>query len=527
MYMLTASKKKIQLARLETEVVEDRATRALAVAVNASPTRDPFNTSALVARASRAFFEIGGSTIGKALAQEPPKGPPPVAFRESASGLLRLVYREAVIRFRPGTSKRTRDTILKERGFKIRRVNHFIPDQAIVFDPNKKHSGEDLLDVSNQWSEMDEVVFATPNFVSQYRRQAVPAIPSEEWHLQHTGNDGKKGEDVNVIEAWQETTGKATVVIAIIDDGVDVDHPDLKSRIWKNPDKNAKDQIGRDFFLPEDSPEHWNPRPKLFQYPYDQMRGNDIHGTCCAGVAAAAGIKDGAIGAAPECRILAVKIFHADSLARDEAVANALRYSALHADILSCSWTGGVSIDVQLALEDIAQTGRGGKGVAVFCAAGNDGEKAVGFPASESQAIAVGASTDGAKLASYSNYGPEIAFVAPSSGGANGIYTTDVSYANRGFNLGVANQGGADGLYFNDFGGTSSATPLAAGVAALMLSINPNLSKATLREILINTADKIGGGYDANGHSDKFGSGRINAGKAVQAAKATLTAAHT
>ena len=71
----------------------------------------------------------------------------------------------------------------------------------------------------------------------------------------------------------------------------------------------------------------------------------------------------------------------------------------------------------------------------------------------------------------------------------------------------------------NDFGGTSSATPLVAGVAALMMSVNNKLTRAETQQILADTADKIGSGYDANGHSIKFGFGRVNAAKAVEAAE--------
>lgn len=530
MYMLTATKKRLQLARLETDVVEDRVTRAFTVAVNASPKRDPVSASALVARASRAFFEIGGDIEGKAMADgaAAPKGPPPVAFRESETGLLRLVYREVVIRFKHGISKKMRGSILKKEGFKVRRVNPFIPDQVVVYDPERKHSGEQLIELSNRWTEMDEVVFATPNFISQYQRHELPSIPSEQWHLRNTGTGGKKGEDVNVLEAWKVTTGKPSIVVAVLDDGVDIDHPNLKPNIWKNPDPAAQDQSGCDFFVPSDHPEHFNPRPKLFQYPYDRMRGNDIHGTCCAGVIAAAGVNNGAIGVAPKCRILPVKVFHADSLAADEFVANAIRYAALHADILSCSWSGGHSTDVELALQDVGQTGRQGKGTPVFCAAGNDNRRPVSFPASNPNSIAVGASTDKAELADYSNVGSEIAFVAPSSGGVNDIYTTDVSYQNRGFNIGVAEKGGTDGLHTNSFGGTSSATPLAAGIAALVLSVNPDLNRTELQKLLQSSADQIGdkSSYDANGHSNEFGYGRLNAGKAIQATLGIAAAAH-
>ena len=326
-----------------------------------------------------------------------------------------------------------------------------------------------------------------------------------------------EGRTSNIVEAWETTLGKPEVVVAVLDDGVDVDHPNLKANIWKNPDPTAKDQIGRDFFLPDDDPDHFNPRPKKFQFPFDQMRGNDIHGTCCAGLVAAMGLNGGSVGVSPGCRILPVKIFHADDLAPDERVADAIRYAATHADILSCSWSGGASTDIQLALSDIGQA-RQGRGASVFCAAGNDFGSSVGFPARDPNAIAVGASTDQAQRASYSNVGPELSIVAPSSGGVNGIFTTDVSTPNRGFNLGSAAQGGEDGLHTNSFGGTSAATPLAAGVGALVLSAHPALSRQDLKSLLERTAKKIGGGYDANGHSDEFGFGRVDAGKAVEEA---------
>ena len=109
--------------------------------------------------------------------------------------------------------------------------------------------------------------------------------------------------------------------------------------------------------------------------------------------------------------------------------------------------------------------------------------------------------------------------MAPSSGGVLGIFTTDVSVAGRGFNVGRADKGGKDGLCTSEFGGTSSATPLAAGVAALVLSANPKLGSDEVRGILRATADKIGAGYDANGFSPRFGFGRINAASAVAEAK--------
>jgi serine protease len=200
---------------------------------------------------------------------------------------------------------------------------------------------------------------------------------------------------------------------------------------------------------------------------------------------------------APGCRILPVKIFHADKLAADERVADAIRYAARHADVLSCSWTCGASPDIRFALEDTGAE-RGGKGAAIFCAAGNDGGGPVSFPAREAGAIAVGASTDEGRRAGFSNLGPELSLVAPSSGGLRGIFTTAVA-----------------GGRTDRFGGTSASTALAAGTAALVLSEAPGLTREELKELLESTADKIAGPYDARGHSDETGFGRVNAGKAV------------
>ncbi|WZO95757.1 S8 family serine peptidase [Isosphaeraceae bacterium EP7] len=455
---------------------------------------------------------------------------PPAVFREASTKLLRIVYKEIVIRFKAGTPEKAREKILRQHGLAVRSRNPLIPDQFVVYDRAGKRAGAGILDVANACREAEEVVFATPNFISEYTRTA-PTIIDAQWHLENRAKvpGQKKKEDVRAADAWAVTLGKAKVVVAVLDDGIDVDHPNLKANILKKPDPSEpRDLLGRDFFIPVDpvdpastNPEHFNPRPKLFQFPFNQMPGNDIHGTACAGVVAAVGRAGGALGIAPKCRILAVKIFHADNFAADAQVADAIRYAALHADVLSLSWSGATSPDIELAIQDAGVLGRNGLGSAVVCAAGNDFGSPVGFPASHADAIAVGASTDQGKLASYSNIGPELWVVAPSSGGKAGIFTTDVSIAGRGFNTGSAAAGGIDGLHTNSFGGTSSATPLVAGVVALMLSVKPSLTRQQVKDILARTADRIGTDHDAaTGHSDRFGFGRVNASKAVAAALA-------
>jgi subtilisin family serine protease len=448
----------------------------------------------------------------------------PAVFEDEKTGLVRMVYKEIALRFAPRTSKKVREKILGRHGFQARSRNAWMGDQYIAVHESGGCVGQQLLEIANDWAEMDEIVFAVPNFVSEFRREALPKIHEDQWHLHNRGLyvGQKTGEDVEIRKAWRITKGRGSVVVAVLDDGVDIEHPNLKRRIKTNPDPtDPRDKFGRDFFVPDDTGDHYDPRPKRFKHPYQLMAGNDIHGTPCAGVIASSGKVSDIIGAAPGCKILPVKVFHADDIAPDARVADAMRYAAANADVISCSWGGSYSPDIELAIED-AGAGRSGRGVPVFCAAGNDGVASVDFPAALDEAIAVGASTDQAKLAPYSNRGKEISVVAPSSGGILDITTTDVSYTNRGFNAGDVDTGGNDGLHTNEFGGTSSATPLTAGVAALMLSANSRLTRDEVRKLLEDTADKIGpaSSYNASGHSRRFGHGRVNAAKAVRAAAA-------
>lgn len=511
MHLLDANKKRIELEPVEG-----------AARLESARARDVLERDSPLARASVAFFDVGRSGGPARRGPERKPGPLPVAFRERESGLLRTFKREIVIRFRRGTRQATRARILGKLGLRVRRRNAFVTDQVVAFDASRARSGEVLLDVANECAGLDEVLFAAPNFVSQYRR-GLAGPPAAQWHLENRARASGQllGEDVDARGAWELTRGSREVVVAVLDDGVDVAHPLLRANVWRNPTRSARDTLGRDFFLPDDHPDHFNPRPKKFRYPYDEMPGNDIHGTPCAGVVAAVG--PAAFGIAPGARVLAVKIFHADEFAADERVADAIRYASTRADVLSCSWSGGASPDVQLALEDVKRLGRKGRGSAVLCATGNESlpqrPAPVGFPASDPNAIGVGASTDQGKLAGYSNVGSEVDFVAPSSGGVLGIFTTDVSLPGRGFNVGRAERGGRDGLCTNEFGGTSSAAPLAAGIAALVLSANPGLASEEVRDVLRGSADKIGTGYDAQGFSQRFGYGRVNAAKAVAEAK--------
>ena len=480
-----------------------------------------------VMRAAQAFFEVPSKSAAVAPVAKNAKSATKVlvnvlerktitAYMDRESRLMRILYKEIVLRFKPQVPQKTRNAILRDSGLTLWARNPSIPEQMILSDTAMLHPGAELVRLAAKLSTLDEVAFAAPNFVSQFRRNAPPAArapSSKQWHLRLVG----------APKAWQSTRGKRAITIAVLDDGIDVEHPELRGNVLRNPDPDEpRDLCGRDFYLPDDDRDHFNPRPKRFRTPFDDVSGNDIHGTPCAGVAVGRGPHS--YGMAPNCRLLPVKIFHADDLASESQVADAIRYAAAFADVISCSWGGAKSPDIEFALQDARRIGRKGRGAVVVCATGNDEKKQhVDYPASDPNAIAVGACTDADELASYSNSGAQVCVVAPSSGGSRTIFTTDVSTAGRGFNAGSVAAGGADGLYCNDFGGTSSATPLVAGLCGLLLSLKPEMTTEDVRAALIASAKKIGpaSAYKTNGHSNKFGYGRIDAAKAVAQVKAS------
>jgi hypothetical protein len=356
MYFYGLNGKKIELTEADNEPISG----LLGDALRPGDVNEQAHDIIRLARATRTFF---GSPVNEGTLRKAGPRRPPSIYRDGQTKLLRCFYRELVVRFRPHVSEQKRRDYLGRFGLQIVRGNPFVLDQIVVRDPNDVKRGNDLIDVANALAELDDdIVLAVPNFVSQFKR-AVPAIPAEQWHLDNTGQvpGQMPGEDVRAKQGWGIATGNPAIIVAVLDDGVDIEHPALKNQIWRNPDVASPDQYGRDFFLDPTDAGYFDPRPKVFRAPFNEMSGNDIHGTPCAALVVANASDARAFGVAVNCRILPVKIFHADAFASDEKVSNAFQHAASIADILSCSWVSPETPLIERAMEDATSKGRNGK----------------------------------------------------------------------------------------------------------------------------------------------------------------------
>lgn len=357
------------------------------------------------------------------------------------------------------------------------------------------------------------VASANPLLARQANKRATPTDPrfkwtesntSYQWHLWNTGqNGGVEGVDVNILNVWDNYTGR-DVNISIVDDGLQVGHPDLQENARTDIDANWNDGNPLD------------PTPRAV---------DQDHGTAVAGVAAANwNNSTGGTGSAPLAGLVGLRLIAepADDMQESEALAW-LAGAIDPADqvfVSNNSWGPPDNAEyadagplVKDAFELGATVGRGGKGIIYMWAGGNglaqeDNSNYDGY-ANSIYTVAVGAVTDRGRQSWYSEPGANLVVCAPSNGGNQGITTTSPF-----------------STYVDDFGGTSSATPLASGVVALILEANPNLGWRDVQEILITSAreiDPTDGDWrdnDAGFHfNHKYGAGMINAEAAVALAQ--------
>lgn len=387
------------------------------------------------------------------------------------------------------------ERVLSDAGLRVVGALNFAPNLYEV-----RTERGDALDASVTLSADDRFVFAEPSLIEHIPQRFTPSDPryGDQWQWRNTGaNGGTAGADVNVEPAWDHTFG-AGVRVAVVDNGFDADHEDLAAGVG----------AGSGFFTAGAGG-----AAAAFTQGTTGMPDSN-HGTFCAGmVGARRGNGDGGVGAAPDCELMLVACL-GDQVQTQITLARAIAYAAnpstetaagaaTGADVIVSSLgPNGADWDLTstlaLAIEGAAANGRQGRGCAIFWAASNGNNVSVSLDevVSHPDVIAVVRSTRN-DLEDNAARGPEVDLIAP----------------------GVAVVSTESGDGYGDSTGTSFAAPCAAGCAALALSVDPALTRDGLLQVMRDTADKIGGVvYDATGHNDDYGFGRVNAFNAVRTA---------
>lgn len=359
----------------------------------------------------------------------------------------------------------------------------------------------ELLNISNKIYESGLVEYSHPNFIMEIEKFQNDPLYPDQYYLNNTGQfGGTAGIDINAPQAWGISTGLHNVRVAVIDDGVE-NHIDINGRVVQG-------------FTPINA--------NGFGAPVGLAR----HGQACAGIIAASrNNNEGIAGIAPCTVIIPINIFAGNETTADYADAIDWAWDDGNADVISNSWgftaQGTYHDNIALAIGRARTEGRGGDGSVVVFASGNSNPgggaavqfNGVTFPADVIGVITVGAVDNNGNIHNYSSRGSEMDLVAPSGGTPGNIRTTDRPGA----------AGYDPGNYTTTFNGTSAAAPQVAGVAALMLSVNPELTETQIVSILRNTATNMG----ASGFDNTFGYGRVNAQQALQSALPTISGSNS
>lgn len=436
------------------------------------------------------------------------------------------------VEFTPETSQNAIQDLLLQHDL---RVEETVAEHAFILSPNQEEVRKNAIDYVATLQKEERLAIVEPDLMAdmaQYDFQ----LPTDElihkqWYLENHGLDPynsqhwkyRKGADAKVIEAWRilsEHKGflsSSDITIAVVDKGFDLSHPDFEDKII----------APRDFHYESSS---LVAEPFAVEQDDIDSEGNITteadHGTSCAGIALAKSNGAGVVGVAPNSKFMPIRYYVANGRFMRLMFRHMMENGA---DVASCSFGNiGLPMDSQTirTLRDASIKGRNGRGMVIVFATGN----AYDFLqqneiATHPNVIAVGASTSEDTYAPYSNRTTNMSVVAPGGYGHSGtMTTTDVGFLdalNSSGELVSAGKGKEENPYYrNNAEGTSFACPVVAGVAALVLSANPNLTAKEVKSIIETTADKIGdaGEYDAKGHSPKFGYGRVNAANAVRKA---------
>jgi subtilisin family serine protease/subtilisin-like proprotein convertase family protein len=403
-----------------------------------------------------------------------------------------------------------------------RLVRHFDPTIHVFETPNALR----CLELAEQIGGLNGVVACYPSRKLPLQRHrpyaSAPSDPyfSNQWYLENrdTKTAEQLGVDLNVRAAWPLSLGSG-VTIAVVDDGVDLDHPDLSNA--------ALDQAHQNFVT-----RSTNGTPRVSFH---------AHGTAVAGLALAQGNNSvGMIGSAPNAGLASWVIFDTDDTIVDSlALSDMFLFENERIPIQNHSWGNGLveplgpTLIEQIAISNAVYNARDGKGIVMVRAGGNSREDALGHPgsgdsnddgyASAPGVIAVGSINDAGRAASYSSPGASLLLAVPGGENDRSLFTTD-RIGRLGYNTSSPDEDLSNyGFDRSGFVGTSASAPLVSGICALMLAKNPNLSVRDVQQILLLSSSHVdlddpdlkvnGAGFQV---SHNVGFGIPNAAKAVQ-----------
>lgn len=338
-----------------------------------------------------------------------------------------------------------------------------------------------------------------------------PDYASEQWYLQK----------IKASQAWDFTRGSEDIVVAVLDSGVNIDHPDLQANIWLNIDEIPNDGIDNDGNGYIDDVHGWDfvardndPQPDFLNVDYNEAGVN--HGTIIAGILGAQGDNGkGIAGVTWHSKIMALRILNSLGLGDTAGAVQAIDYAIANgADIINMSFVGSEYSSAMFQAVRRAWE----KGVIIVAASGNDSVEQgddldvynsfpVCYDGQENMVIGVAAVDSRDRKSVFSNYGRTyIDISAPGTSFYSTLFHEPSS----------ADFGQEYGGYWS---GTSVATPLVSGAAALVKSLNPNFSNKKVRDIIIQSADNIDGS-----NPDLLGKlgGRLNLYKALDLAYGQL-----
>ncbi len=373
---------------------------------------------------------------------------------------------EVLVRFGVEVTERGREEIATSRG--ARRKGRLRGESGL--ERLEVGPGQGVAAVAERLRRQPGVEFAEPNFLVRHEQVSPSDVRfSEQWALRNTGqNGGSAGSDVSAPGAWQETVGSYSIVVAVVDSGIDFTHPDLAANRWANPGETADNGLDDDRDGYTDDVSGWD-----WVADSGVVRDEQGHGTAVAGLIAAEGDNGrGVAGVMWRSSLMSLRVLDSSGTGDVASAVEAIDYAVAHgASVINCSW--GTDADSQFLKETIERAGR--RGVVVVASAGNAGRDIDAqpyYPAAYDlpNLITVAASDGFDNLATFSNRGAVGVDVAAPG--------TDI----------LTTQAGGDYRFVS---GTSASAPLVAGIAGLIKTVRPNANPAAVRAAVIEGARHV------------------------------------